>query len=100
MSEASFETQPGTVTLFAGSVRPLPPNNRPSGIFKTALNQPAWVGMNGLAGDEQADLRVHGGPEKALHQYPAGNYAARANAFSDVIDDLVPGSLGENLRCV
>lgn len=97
MSEASFETQPGTVTLFAGSVRPLPPNNRPSGIFKTALNQPAWVGMNGLAGDEQADLRVHGGPEKALHQYPAGNYAALANTFPDVIDDLVPGSLGENL---
>ena len=97
MSEASFGTQPGTVTLFAGGVRPLPPNNRPSGIFKTALHQPAWVGMNGLAGDEQADLRVHGGPEKALHQYPAGNYAALANAFPDVISDLVPGSLGENL---
>ena len=34
---------------------------------------------------------------QALHQYPAGNYAALANTLPDVIDDLVPGSLGENL---
>lgn len=83
--------------LFAGSFHPLPPNNRPSGIFKTPVRQAVWVGRNGLDGDAQADLRVHGGPEKALHQYPAGNYALLAKAFPEVIDDLVPGSLGENL---
>jgi MOSC domain-containing protein YiiM len=28
----------------------------------------------GLAGDEQADLRVHGGPDKAIHHYPEDHY--------------------------
>jgi MOSC domain-containing protein YiiM len=30
--------------------------------------------VEGLAGDVQADRRVHGGPEKALHQYAVDNY--------------------------
>lgn len=97
MNHPSIDGKHGTLTLFAGSVRPLPPNNRPSGISKTRLDQAVWVGLNGLAGDAQADLRAHGGPEKALHQYPAENYAALAREFSGVADDFVPGSLGENL---
>jgi len=83
--------------LFAGSIRPLPPNNRPSGIFKTPVGQAVWVGRNGLEGDAQADLRAHGGPEKALHQYPAGHYSVLAQAFPDVRSELFPGALGENL---
>jgi MOSC domain-containing protein YiiM len=31
-----------------------------------------WLGLDG---DEQADLRVHGGPDKAIHHYPAEHYA-------------------------
>lgn len=30
----------------------------------------------GLEGDEQGDLRVHGGIEKAIHHYPREHYAA------------------------
>ncbi len=56
----------------------------------------------GLLGDEQADLSVHGGLEKAVYAYPSEHYAfwqaARREAGLGGIDDsLPPGSLGENL---
>jgi MOSC domain-containing protein YiiM len=56
----------------------------------------------GLLGDEQADLSVHGGLEKAVYAYPVEHYAfwkeARAQAGVCPLDDSLPyGSLGENL---
>ena len=51
----------------------------------------------GLAGDMQADLRVHGGPEKAVHYYPAEHYAALAARVPALAGVLIPGVLGENL---
>ena len=56
----------------------------------------------GLAGDEQADLSVHGGLEKAVYAYPAEHYPfwreARAQAGLTGIDEVLPfGSVGENL---
>lgn len=56
----------------------------------------------GLMGDEQADLSVHGGLEKAVYAYPSEHYAywqaARREAGLGGIDDSLPsGSLGENL---
>lgn len=83
--------------LFLGGIRPLPPENRPTGIFKAESHQPLWLGTEGLGGDAQADRRVHGGPEKALHQYAVANYARLAAAFPDAAAVLVPGSIGENL---
>jgi MOSC domain-containing protein YiiM len=85
------------VLLFAGGIRPLPPENRPTGIFKHELIMPAWLGREGLAGDAQADRRVHGGPNKALHQFPPAHYARLAEVFPDARELLLPGSIGENL---
>jgi len=56
----------------------------------------------GLLGDEQADLSIHGGLEKAVYAYPSEHYAwwqaARRQAGLGDIDDSLPhGSLGENL---
>ena len=56
----------------------------------------------GLLGDEQADLSVHGGLEKAVYAYPAEHYTfwqnARLEAGASPLDDQLPcGSLGENL---
>ena len=56
----------------------------------------------GLLGDEQADLSIHGGLEKAVYAYPSEHYAfwqdARRQAGLGGIDDRLPhGSLGENL---
>jgi len=56
----------------------------------------------GLMGDEQADLSVHGGLDKAVYAYPSEHYplwrAARESAGLAAIDDALPwGSMGENL---
>lgn len=56
----------------------------------------------GLVGDEQVDLAVHGGLDKAVYAYPSEHYAfwqaARREAGLSGIDDTLPsGSLGENL---
>ena len=48
-----------------------------------------------LNGDGQADLRVHGGPDKAVYAYPAAHYPRwRADLGRD---DLAFGHFGENL---
>jgi MOSC domain-containing protein YiiM len=48
-----------------------------------------------LAGDEQADLSVHGGPDKAVYLFPSEYY----DYWSAVLEryDLPWGSFGENL---
>lgn len=85
------------LNLYAGKVGQLPHESRPTAIFKSPLLAPMWLGRDGLAGDEQADRRVHGGPEKALHQYPLAHYRQLAAAFPARQDWLLPGSIGENL---
>lgn len=60
------------------------------------------VGAMGLAGDEQADLSVHGGLSKAVYAYPLAHYAfwqtVRAQAGLQSWHDTMPhGMLGENL---
>jgi len=71
-------------------------------IHKTAAQGPVAVQPLGLQGDEQADLSVHGGLEKAVYAYPAEHYAywqeARQRAgVADIATDLPHGSMGENL---
>ena len=85
------------ISLFIGGVSPLPDSGRPTGIFKHPLAAATHLGSTGFAGDQQADRRVHGGPEKAVHLYPAVHYARLAAAFPEVAGQLVPGSLGENI---
>ncbi len=83
--------------LFAGGMRSLEPEGHMTGIFKRRLSAPVRLEVEGIVGDEHGDPRVHGGPEKALHQYAAQNYARLAQAFPECADALVPGSIGENL---
>lgn len=88
---------PAIVTLFAGQVRVMPGDSRTTGIFKTPVAGRVAIGCDGLAGDEQADRRVHGGPDKALHFYPADHYRRLAARFPALAAALVPGSIGENI---
>ena len=46
-----------------------------SAIHKQPANAPLWCDFLGLRGDEQSDRRHHGGPDRALHHYPAEHYA-------------------------
>jgi MOSC domain-containing protein YiiM len=71
-------------------------------IRKTAVQGPVEVRSLGLQGDEQADLSVHGGLEKAVYAYPSEHYAfwraQRMQAGLAGIDDQLPfGAMGENL---
>jgi len=66
-----------------------------TGIFKTPVTGPIKVGNVNLQGDGQADLTVHGGPDKAVYVYPWENVLHWREALHR--QDLVPGSFGENL---
>jgi MOSC domain-containing protein YiiM len=71
-------------------------------IRKSAVAGPVAVRALGLAGDEQADLSVHGGLEKAVYAYPSEHYGfwreQRLQAGVGGIDDELPfGGMGENL---
>ena len=87
------------IKLFIGSIRSLPESGRPTGIYKQAVNTVIAIDENGFVGDAQADRRVHGGPDKAIHLYPACHYRRLATQFPDAASQLIPGSLGENISC-
>ncbi|MBS3966045.1 MAG: MOSC domain-containing protein [Truepera sp.] len=41
-----------------------------SAFIKKPVRGPVFLSENGLSGDEQADLKAHGGPDKAVCVYP------------------------------
>lgn len=45
-----------------------------TGIFKEPVTGPAQLRTLNLDGDRQADLSVHGGPNKAVYGYPSEHY--------------------------
>ena len=83
--------------LFAGGIGVLEQEGHRSGIFKRRITGRVEVNALGIVGDEHADMRVHGGAEKALHQYCAENYAALKSAFPSAASELIVGSIGENI---
>ncbi|MGO4576461.1 MOSC domain-containing protein [Cupriavidus sp. 2TAF22] len=83
--------------IFAGGIGILGEEGHRSGIFKRRIRGEAKVSFDGIEGDEHADPRVHGGPEKAVHHFAAENYRRLAECFPDCAGILVPGSLGENI---
>jgi MOSC domain-containing protein YiiM len=53
------------------------------------------LGPLGFDGDEQADLRVHGGPDKAVCCYPSEHFPRWAALLER--ETMPPGAFGENL---
>ena len=47
-----------------------------------------------IDGDRQADLTVHGGPDKAVYAYPSEHYGTWSEQLGR---ELTPGNFGENL---
>ncbi len=66
-----------------------------TGIFKEPVAGQVAVHRLGLAGDEQADLAVHGGLNKAVYSYALEHYDFWRAELSR--DDLPNGMFGENL---
>lgn len=67
-----------------------------SAIAKEPVSGPIHIGVQGLAGDEQGDLRVHGGPDKAVHQYAFEHYAAWRDELGERPVLAAPPAFGEN----
>ncbi|MEY2890677.1 MAG: hypothetical protein RJA98_585 [Pseudomonadota bacterium] len=93
------------VSVNTGRVRPLMVSGHKtmSAIGKQPVAGRVAVGPLGLAGDEQADPRYHGGVAKAVYAYPSEHLpfwaTVRAQAGVTTLWDepVPPGLLGENL---
>lgn len=68
-----------------------------SAIAKAPCEGPVAVGLLGLEGDEQADLSVHGGPDKALHHYAQDHYPFWRGVLGTHPLLAGPGAFGENI---
>jgi MOSC domain-containing protein YiiM len=66
-----------------------------SGIFKAPSSRPLVLTSTGFIGDGQADLLVHGGPDKAVCAYPADHYPAWSRETAR--HPIAFGAFGENL---
>jgi MOSC domain-containing protein YiiM len=84
------------ISVNVGRPAPLATGRRvvESAIGKAPVEGPVAVRGVNLAGDDQADRSVHGGPDQAVYAY-----ASEDSAFwSDVVGrELPPGTFGENL---
>ncbi|MCY1408254.1 6-N-hydroxylaminopurine resistance protein [compost metagenome] len=83
-------------TLLTGRAVPFTRPGSHSAIAKTAQPGPLAITTMGLAGDEQGDLRVHGGIEKAIHHYPREHYSAWSEELGAHPLLTTPGAFGEN----
>jgi MOSC domain-containing protein YiiM len=69
-----------------------------TGIFKTPTHGRVRVRTLNLEGDRQADLSVHGGPDKAIYVYPSEHYDYWRGEFPDM--ELPWGMFGENFTTI
>ncbi len=85
------------VSVNVGLPREVPWRNEVvrTAIFKEPVEGRVRVQRLHLEGDGQADLRVHGGPTKAVYAYPSQHYAFWAKQLPRV--PLLWGHFGENL---
>ena len=66
-----------------------------SGIVKHAVTDKIWASKMKLEGDGQADLKHHGGVEKAIFVYPVAHYPYWQKMLKRT--DFTIGAFGENL---
>jgi MOSC domain-containing protein YiiM len=66
-----------------------------TGIYKSPVRGPVRVGTLNIEGDEQADLTVHGGVNKAVYAYPSEHYEFWRKHYPAL--ELNWGAFGENL---
>jgi MOSC domain-containing protein YiiM len=66
-----------------------------TGIYKSPVHGRVKVGKLNLEGDGQADLSVHGGPNKAVYAYPSEHFKYWRGEFPG--KEISWGMFGENL---
>ena len=83
--------------LLIGTPQPFHPVRGMSSMARTPVTGPVAADWLGFAGDAVADPTVHGGPDKAVHVYPAEHYAHWRAELGDHPRLMAPGGFGENL---
>ena len=85
------------VAVNVGQPREVLWHGRPvlTGIFKYPVEGPIALRPDNFVGDQQADLTVHGGRDKAVYVYPAAYYEWWRRELPDTA--LPWGVFGENL---
>ena len=68
-------------------------------IMKSNVENDIYLSCKGLEGDECADIKNHGGFERALHQYPFEHYLYWSQKYNRKIEWRAPG-MGENISSV
>lgn len=84
------------VDVFTGKVRDYT-GSRPSAIAKVQVDGELMLTELGLTGDEQAEKKIHGGPDRALCHYPREHYQHWKQAFPEQTELFVAPAFGENL---
>lgn len=83
--------------LLTGRARPYTRPGSMSAIDKQPVQGVLTIDTSGLAGDEQGDRRVHGGPDKAVHHYPFEHYATWRTELGALPALASAGAFGENI---
>jgi MOSC domain-containing protein YiiM len=65
-----------------------------TGIFKEPIDGRVKLRALNLDGDKQADLTVHGGPDKAVYAYPVEHYEFWSKIYPNI--EMPNGMFGEN----
>ena len=88
------------VSVNVGLPRLVMRNGEPvsTGIFKEPVAGRVKLRTLNLDGDRQADLSVHGGPEKAVYAYPSEHYDFWNRELPEM--DLPWGMFGENFTTI
>ncbi|WP_316391266.1 6-hydroxyaminopurine reductase [Citrobacter farmeri] len=84
------------VAVFSGKIQDYA-GSRPSAIGKIQVDGELMLTELGLEGDEQAETKIHGGPDRALCHYPREHYLYWTREFPEQADQFVAPAFGENL---
>jgi len=84
------------VNVFIGKIKDYE-GSRPSAIAKLQVDGELSLTEKGLVGDEQAEKKIHCGPDRALCHYPREHYAFWASEYPDLAGLFVAPAFGENL---
>jgi ferredoxin-NADP reductase/MOSC domain-containing protein YiiM len=84
--------------IFVGRSAALGEGGVPSGFVKKRVSGAVPASFTGFQGDEQADLRVHGGPDMAIYAYATSHYELWQSEFPEHSELWGGGALGENLE--
>ena len=82
--------------VYIGKIEPYS-GSSPSAIGKRQVQGGIMLTSLGLEGDEQAETRFHGGPDRALCHYPREHYAHWMQQFPEQAEIFSAPAYGENI---